>query len=68
MPKLLSWSLPDKGDGEWRVFQMKRIACPKALGHRDVVCSWQPTTIKPMELISQGGESGITKLSRSIGM
>lgn len=68
MPELLSWSLPDKGDGEWRVFPMKITACAKAQGQRDLVCSWHPTTIMPVELIRQGGGSGITKLSRSISM
>lgn len=34
MPKLLSQSQPDEGDGELRVCQMKRIACAKAQRQR----------------------------------
>lgn len=29
-PELLGWNQPNDGDGEWRVFQMKRRAYAKA--------------------------------------
>lgn len=62
MLKLLSWSQPDKGGREGRGFQMKRIAYTKAQRHRDMVCFWQPTTRKPVELIRRGRGSGIAKI------
>lgn len=44
------------------------MAHTKAQRHGDVVCFWQPTTIKPVELMRLGGGPGIAKISPSLGI